>query len=532
MLLTDFDLRNIDENYINSVDIDTLRKLSKKLLEDLKEAREQISQNPKNSSRPPSSVEPWIKAEIKDDEEEIEFDGKINFEKNKSSSSSDDSNQDKEDIEKNAKKEKKKDSTNKRKAGKQEGAKGVGRTQKIPVTETVKHIPEECSVCGGKLNEENFKPKTGHYVIDIIMGDENNPGIILTNTKHIYGDTICTCGHINHTEPHRCEKEEDWDVELTEWHLVGPNLMALICCLAMRMRLSRNKIREFLKDWLHLSLAIGTINQCIHESGRACEPLKEQLLEEIRKAHLVFADETSWKEKGIPYWLWAFKTARTALFTISHRTKETVEQILGDFSGWLMSDGYNAYRDYINRLRCWAHLTRKAEGISESLNLEAQKFGEEVLNTLNSFMEAVYQARKGSLENLKIKYKDHLERFRAVCEKFKNFAHNKDGKIYEKTQALAREFLNDWEAIFRVLGHPELPLTNNEVERILRHWVILRRICYGTRNKQGSRVLTLLASVIETCRLRNILPWPYLSKVISNRRKGIRSPPIPSAVII
>ena len=53
------------------------------MLEDLKEAREQINQNPKNSSRPPSSVEPWIKSEIEDDEEEIEFDGKINFNKNK-----------------------------------------------------------------------------------------------------------------------------------------------------------------------------------------------------------------------------------------------------------------------------------------------------------------------------------------------------------------------------------------------------------------------------------------------------------------
>lgn len=101
MLLNDFDLKNIDENYINSVDIDTLRKLSKRLLEDLKEARERINQDPKNSSRPPSSVEPWIRAEIEDDEEEIEFDGKINFERNKSSSSSDKSNQNKE---KNAKK--------------------------------------------------------------------------------------------------------------------------------------------------------------------------------------------------------------------------------------------------------------------------------------------------------------------------------------------------------------------------------------------------------------------------------------------
>ncbi len=84
---------------------------------------------------------------------------------------------------------------------------------------------------------------------------------------------------------------------------------------------------------------------------------------------------------------------------------------------------------------------------------------------------------------------DLLEELRLACEQYKDFAKEKFGKIYEKTQALAREFLNDWGTIFRVLEHPELPLTNNEAEQILRQWVILRRLCYGTRTKQGSRTI-------------------------------------------
>jgi hypothetical protein len=60
-----------------------------------------------------------------------------------------------------------------------------------------------------------------------------------------------------------------------------------------------------------------------------------------------------------------------------------------------------------------------------------------------------------------------------------------------------------------VLNHPELPLTNNIAELALRHWVIARRISYGTRNPQGSRAFTLLASVVETCRQRGHSPWLY-----------------------
>ena len=73
--------------------------------------------------------------------------------------------------------------------------------------------------------------------------------------------------------------------------------------------------------------------------------------------------------------------------------------------------------------------------------------------------------------------------------------------------------LNDWKAIFRVLDYPHYPLTNNEAERALRHWVILRGICYGTRTEDGSRVFAILISVIETCRKRNQSPWVYLAAV-------------------
>ncbi|MDQ6978841.1 MAG: transposase, partial [Mariprofundaceae bacterium] len=81
--------------------------------------------------------------------------------------------------------------------------------------------------------------------------------------------------------------------------------------------------------------------------------------------------------------------------------------------------------------------------------------------------------------------------------------------------------------IFIVLDHPHLPLTNNEAERALRHWVIMRRITFGTRTKEGSKVFAILARVIETCRLRQQSPWKYLAEVISNRRAGLPVPRLP-----
>jgi len=198
-----------------------------------------------------------------------------------------------------------------------------------------------------------------------------------------------------------------------------------------------------------------------------------------------------------------------------------MEKVLAEsFGGWLMTDGCKAYRWYEKRLRCWAHLERKAQGLKDSLNKEAQEFGKEALKVLKTLIKAIYGVRAGPKENSALKYQKLLEQFRILCEQFRDADH-------DKTRALAREFLNDWEAIFRILAHPNLPLTNNEAERALRHWVILRKICFGTRTPQGSRVFAIVASVIETCRKREISPWNYLANVISQRRQGNNAPPIP-----
>ena len=130
------------------------------------------------------------------------------------------------------------------------------------------------------------------------MKNDTCVGLQVNNTKRLYGDADCQCGHVTGTKPYRCPKESDWIVELTQWHLVGPLLIALICCLEKRFRISRRRIKEFLDEWLGIKLAVGTISQSIHEMGRAVAPLATPLIEEAIHSGLMHVDETSWKERG------------------------------------------------------------------------------------------------------------------------------------------------------------------------------------------------------------------------------------------
>jgi transposase len=527
--LSKHDLAQLDEAALSGLGSEQLRALSVKLLSDLKLAHERLDQSPRNSSRPPSSVPPWQRdgagadaapEPSADERESAEAEGVIEPEATDPSSSKELS------AAQSAHTQPADGAAEQRRAGRQPGAPGHGRMQRLAVDDVIEHHPRHCARCG-KVLCDSHAPQCAqaHLVIDLREPDAERPALVLTQTKHAYFEHGCACGHRSRAEPGHTPGDGDWGVALSERHLVGARLAVFICALALRMRLSRRRIQELLHDWLGLELSVAVINQCVHESARAAAPVvDEQLLEELRAEVLVHADETGWLEHGQLLWLWVFTSATTTVFTIGRRSQAVLISVLGErFNGWLMSDGYWAYRDYDNRVRCLAHVLRKAIGLEESLDRQAGMIGRQLRECLEQVMASVYAAREGPPpQDLRRHHAEQLLALWRLCRAHADSEH-------PKTRALVRELLNDWESFWIVLDYPHLPLTNNEAERALRHWVIARRIGYGTRNPQGSRAVAVLASVIETCRQRRHSPWDFLTDVLRERRRGNPAPLLPAA---
>ena len=160
---------------------------------------------------------------------------------------------------------------------------------------------------------------------------------------------------------------------------------------------------------------------------------------------------------------------------------------------------------------------RGAIAISGAVGQKATKIGQWILTDLRDLIEAIAQKQANSPPFIG----SILRRLCRACHLGEKVEH-------PKLRALAREILNDWDAVVAFVNHPELPPTNNEAERALRHAVIARRLGYGTRTSEGSLAYSSLLSVIETCRLRNIDPWTYLAEVIALARRGISPPPVPA----
>jgi transposase len=460
MRLSDHDLIQLTEEELLELPEEVLRRLSVKLLYDLKEARERLKQTSRNSSRPPSSDLPWDKPGINDEDQhpqqgrdELAGEDDHTLGTEEASTTRPEENTQDEANEVQQPQERDDKASDSRKAGKQPGALGFGREQKIAVTAEEHHYPADCVRCDRELKQDAAKAFTAFETVDLEWADPKKPGISLTNTKHTYYETICACGHCTQQAPHRQVSHHSTpNILLSEWRLVGPGLAALIVCLAYRMRLSRARIQEFLSDWLGLEISVGTLHATLHESGAAVLPVEDELVEAVQSSGLLHVDETSWRELNTLLWLWVFCGQGVVVYWIAGRGSALLVNVLGNaFQGWLMSDGWQVYRYYLKRLRCWAHLIRKAEGLKDSLDITARLFGEQTLLLLNTLIKAVYAARERPPDQaLTITYQGALSDYRCACEAMSASV------THTKARALAREILNDWDAIFQVLAHPRL----------------------------------------------------------------------------
>ncbi len=216
MQLSDHDLQQIDEDYIRPLMEDKLRVLALKLATDLKEARDRLNQNPENSSRPPSTRAPWERAHQDEDEDEDEPASEEEPAEDIEETEQQEANTEEKPQEPSREKA---DAGNGKpgKPGKRKGDPGYGRTLELEVTGERINKASECAACGCHLPEDaTFRANTGRYELELKSPSSGAPGLEVTHTKDVYGDTLCPCGHWTRTEPGRCPAEEGWKVELTE----------------------------------------------------------------------------------------------------------------------------------------------------------------------------------------------------------------------------------------------------------------------------------------------------------------------------
>ena len=317
----------------------------------------------------------------------------------------------------------------------------------------------------------------------------------LIKLQHKFYSIRCDCGAVNQVET----KDEVSGEVLKKYHIIGPSLGAMVLYDYFSNHLSISKIQNSYFEKYGVIFSIGAILEGIHSNGLRLEAESNKIKDRVLESKILHADETSYKLKFKNQWVWVFTNGFETFYTLGGRTKNVADSILSEYKGMLCSDGYKAYRDYPDRIRCLAHIRRKIERLIDSVDKNANLFGNYLAEFFNELFELVYANRESNVELFKedriilskIDYADELFQLKTVCELYKK-------EVDTKSRALAIELLKDWECFFKILDNTDLPLTNNVAERALRTLVIKRKISLSTQSLVGSKVLGISYSVITT----------------------------------
>lgn len=302
--------------------------------------------------------------------------------------------------------------------------------------------------------------------------------------------------------------------------------------------------------------SIGGLTRASKRLMPMLKPLYDAICERVRQGVLAAADETTARvlcPDGDPkhktlWWTWAFKAGQAVAFLVRRGRDADVPFA---FFGWdrtqpppitphliLLTDCYISYkclRGWILAAYCWAHLRRRFLQAALTQNSEPVRLWAEAWRRRFSTLYKLEQARRAAEPGSEA-WQEADEALRAhVTDVFATAKCELTTPLLPVQTAVLRSLCKHADGLTVFLDHPEVPLDNNEMERILRTPVVGRKnfLFFGapwaaelaemvwsilaTAHCNGLNVLTYLCAYLQACAehggpltgeaLERFLPW-------------------------
>jgi transposase len=173
------------------------------------------------------------------------------------------------------------------------------------------------------------------------------------------------------------------------------------------------------------------------------------------------------------------------------------------------------------RAYCLAHARRKVFELREEYPAECAV----VLDAVGKVYG--YEAETAGM-NDKQRLAYHQEKSGPVMKELKRWIETQfsDRKV-EPNSNLGKAlqyWLSHWRELTVWLREPGTPLDNNESERALKQFILMRKNSMFFKTEHGAAVGDVLASLIRTCRLNGVNAWDYLVTIIRNKKEARSNP--------
>ncbi|MGH8355647.1 MAG: IS66 family transposase, partial [Pseudomonas sp.] len=273
--------------------------------------------------------------------------------------------------------------------------------------------------------------------------------------------------------------------------------------------------------------------------GRAAwylRPLRDHILERLRRSTRLFADETTapvldpgrGRTKTGQLWVYArddrpwggSDPPMVTYVYAADRKAERPETHLGEFAGILQVDGYGGYaalarrRQQVQLAFCWAHVRRKFYELAPTSPVAT-----EVLRRI-ALLYAIENEVRGSPAEQRRLVRD--ERSRVIVDDLRQYLEVLARQVSNKSKLgeAIRYALTRWEGLARLLDDGRIDLDSNTVERSIRPLALNRKNALFAGSDEGGDNWAVIATLIECCKLNDINPHEWLAETLTKLANG------------
>jgi len=309
--------------------------------------------------------------------------------------------------------------------------------------------------------------------------------------------------------------------------IAGPGLLAMILVgkYMDHMPLYRQK-QVFARE--NIQIPSSTIEGWTRQALEKLEPLYEQLVFDTKAQGYLQVDETVIKvldsdKKGAAhqgyYWVYHAPLEGTVLFDYSPtRGGIAAVPMLGNFKGYLQTDGYAVYEKYgkkkeVTHLACWAHARREFEKALDNDKARAEK----ALLMIQKLYAIERKAKRGNLSAELVK-ELRLDESLPVINELGKWIFEEIKSTLPKSQigkAMAYAYAR-WDALSAYLYDGNLLIDNNLVENAIRPIALGRKNYLFAGSHEAAQRAAMIYSFFAICKKHDVNPFEWLMNTLQN----------------
>jgi transposase len=375
-----------------------------------------------------------------------------------------------------------------RKPGGQEGHNGTTLAQVARPDREIRHEPGCCGRCGAGLAGQPVTGVERRQVFDL-------QPVRAEVTEYQLIERACGCGHrTKGTAPAGAEAPVQY----------GPRIAAIIVYLHAGQFLSKDRTAVALAELFGIPCSSGTVAALTARAAGRLDGFLEQVREQIAASDVAGFDETGFRVEGRLAWVHCARTGRyTLLMVHAKRGRQAAEAmgILPRFTGVAVHDAWAPYDTYTapDHQLCCAHALRELQAVADGAPQGQWCWATQAAEALTAMQDLVREAvsqGRDAVDPAALATQVRLFRSAVLAGASQTAA--RSGPLMKKHNALARRLRDRQDDYLRFTTDFRAPPDNNGCERDIRMAKLKQKVSGCLRTMTGARQFCAIRSYLST----------------------------------